>query len=112
MELTARITASIRQSTQPRPKHHLPRRHTHYTLWSPYPPTVKRALPNQRSQRQLQRPLGRAPPSDKRIKVRPLVRQLQYDNENVRNIGQGEARHRKYKRLKLGGGHAYDRSSD
>jgi hypothetical protein len=26
-----------------------------------------------------------------------------HDNENVRNIGQGEARHRKYKRLKLGG---------
>jgi hypothetical protein len=35
-----------------------------------------------------------------------------HDNENVRNIGQGEARHRKYKRLKLGGGQAYDRSSD
>jgi hypothetical protein len=33
-------------------------------------------------------------------------------NENVRTIGQGEARHRKYKRLKLGGGQAYDRSSD
>jgi hypothetical protein len=32
-------------------------------------------------------------------------------NENVRNIGQGEARHKKYKRLKLGGGQAYDRSS-
>jgi hypothetical protein len=32
-----------------------------------------------------------------------------HDNENVRNIGQGEARHRKYKRLKLGGGQAYDR---
>jgi hypothetical protein len=27
---------------------------------------------------------------------------------NVRYIGQGEARHRKYKRLKLGGGHVYD----
>jgi hypothetical protein len=27
-------------------------------------------------------------------------------------IGQGEARHRKYKRLKLGGGQGYDRSSD
>jgi hypothetical protein len=38
---------------------------------------------------------------------------IQYhDNENVRTIGQGEARHRKYKRLKLGGGQAYDRSSD
>jgi hypothetical protein len=34
-----------------------------------------------------------------------------HDNENVRNKGQGEARHRKYKRLKLGGGQAYDRSS-
>jgi hypothetical protein len=31
-------------------------------------------------------------------------------NENVRNIGQDEARHIKYKRLKLGGGHVYDRS--
>jgi hypothetical protein len=30
---------------------------------------------------------------------------------NIRNIGQGEARHRKYKRLKVGGGQAYDRSS-
>jgi hypothetical protein len=27
-----------------------------------------------------------------------------HDNENVRNIGQGEARHRKYKKLKLGSG--------
>jgi hypothetical protein len=34
-----------------------------------------------------------------------------HDNENVRNIGQGETRHRKYKRLKLGAGQAYDRSS-
>jgi hypothetical protein len=34
-----------------------------------------------------------------------------HDNENVLNIGQGEARHRKYKRIKLGGGHVYDRSS-
>jgi hypothetical protein len=33
-----------------------------------------------------------------------------HDNENVRNIEQGEARHRNYKRLKLGGGHVYDRS--
>jgi hypothetical protein len=33
------------------------------------------------------------------------------ENEKVRYIGQGEARHRKYKRLKLGGGHVYDRSS-
>jgi hypothetical protein len=27
-------------------------------------------------------------------------------------VGQGEARHRKYKRLELGGGQAYDHSSD
>jgi hypothetical protein len=37
---------------------------------------------------------------------------LNHDNENVHDIGQGEVRHRKYKRLKLGGGQAYDRSSD
>jgi DnaJ-class molecular chaperone len=30
-----------------------------------------------------------------------------HENPYVRNIGQGEARHRKYKRLKLGGGQAY-----
>jgi hypothetical protein len=35
-----------------------------------------------------------------------------HENEHVRNLGQGEVRHRKYKRLKLGGGQAYDRSSD
>jgi hypothetical protein len=34
-----------------------------------------------------------------------------HDNENVRNIGQGEARHRKYKTLKLGGGQVYYPSS-
>jgi hypothetical protein len=34
-----------------------------------------------------------------------------YENENVHYIGQGEARYRKYKRLKLGGGHVYDCSS-
>jgi hypothetical protein len=33
------------------------------------------------------------------------------ENENVRYIGQGKARYRKYKRLKLGGGHLYDCSS-
>jgi hypothetical protein len=33
-------------------------------------------------------------------------------NPNIRNIRQGEAQHRNYKRLKLGGGQAYDRSSD
>jgi len=35
-----------------------------------------------------------------------------HENATVRNIGQSEAMHRKYKRLKLGGGRAYDRSSD
>jgi hypothetical protein len=34
------------------------------------------------------------------------------ENAHVRNNGQGEARHRKYKRLKLGGGHPYDCSSN
>jgi hypothetical protein len=38
--------------------------------------------------------------------------QQNYENELVRSRGQGEARHRKYKRLKLGGGQDYDRSSD
>jgi hypothetical protein len=33
-------------------------------------------------------------------------------NEQVRGIGQGEARYRKYKRLKFGGGQAYDLSND
>jgi hypothetical protein len=35
-----------------------------------------------------------------------------HENEHVRGIGQGEARHRKYKRLKHGGRQTYDRSSD
>jgi hypothetical protein len=35
-----------------------------------------------------------------------------HENIHVRNIGQGEAQDRKYKILKLGGGHAYDCSSD
>jgi hypothetical protein len=35
-----------------------------------------------------------------------------HENENVPTIGQGEALHRKYKRLKLGGCQAYVRSSD
>jgi hypothetical protein len=34
-----------------------------------------------------------------------------HENENVRYTGQGEARHRKHKRLKLGDGHLYDCSS-
>jgi hypothetical protein len=37
---------------------------------------------------------------------------LNHVNPNVRGIGQGEARHRKYRRLKVGGGQAYDRSAD
>jgi hypothetical protein len=35
-----------------------------------------------------------------------------HENANVRSIGQGEPRHRKYKRLKLYFGQAYDLSSD
>jgi hypothetical protein len=35
-----------------------------------------------------------------------------HENGNVCNMGQSESRHRKYKRLKLGGGQAYERSSD
>jgi hypothetical protein len=40
--------------------------------------------------------------------VTKLCRQViqNHDNENVRNIEQGEPRHRKYKRLKFGGGQA------
>jgi hypothetical protein len=34
-----------------------------------------------------------------------------HENAKVRSIGQGEARRQKYKRLKLGSGQAYDRSS-
>jgi hypothetical protein len=37
---------------------------------------------------------------------------LNHVNPNVRSIGQGEAMHRKYKRLELGGGQACDRSAD
>jgi hypothetical protein len=35
-----------------------------------------------------------------------------HENEHVHSIRQGEARHRKLKALKLGGGQAYDGSSD
>jgi hypothetical protein len=35
-----------------------------------------------------------------------------HENEYVRSLGQCEARHRKYKRLKLGGGQAYHPSGD
>ena len=34
-----------------------------------------------------------------------------HDNENVPNTGQDGAQHRNYKRLRLGRGQAYDRSS-
>jgi hypothetical protein len=37
---------------------------------------------------------------------------LNHLNPNVRGTGQGEGMYRKYKRLKLGGGQAYDRSAD
>jgi hypothetical protein len=36
---------------------------------------------------------------------------LNHDDENIRNIGQGETRHRTYKGFKIGGGQAYHRSS-
>jgi hypothetical protein len=36
---------------------------------------------------------------------------LNHENPNVHAVGQGEARHRKHKRLKIGGGQVYDRSS-
>jgi hypothetical protein len=35
-----------------------------------------------------------------------------HENELVHGIGQGEARHRKYKRLKLGSGQAHNHSSE
>jgi hypothetical protein len=35
-----------------------------------------------------------------------------HENAHVRSIGQGEAQNRKYRSLKVGGGQAYDRSSD
>jgi hypothetical protein len=35
-----------------------------------------------------------------------------HENEHVLSIEQGEARRRRYKNLKLGGGQACDRSSD
>jgi hypothetical protein len=35
-----------------------------------------------------------------------------HGNANVRNIGQVESRHRKCKRINLGGGQAYDHSCD
>jgi hypothetical protein len=35
-----------------------------------------------------------------------------HENGHVRGIGQGQARHRKYTRLKLFGGRTYDRSSE
>jgi hypothetical protein len=31
-----------------------------------------------------------------------------HENANIRNIGQGEAQHRKYKGLKLGSSQSYD----
>jgi hypothetical protein len=41
---------------------------------------------------------------------KPQAKAIQHhENIHVRNIGQGEARHRKYMRLKFDGGQAYDR---
>jgi hypothetical protein len=37
---------------------------------------------------------------------------LNHVNTNLHGIGQGKARHWKYKRLKLGGGQAYNCSAD
>jgi hypothetical protein len=37
---------------------------------------------------------------------------LNHVNPNIRGTGQGEARHKKYKRLELGGGQACDRSAE
>jgi hypothetical protein len=37
---------------------------------------------------------------------------LNHVNSSVSGTGQGEATHRKFKRFKLGGGQAYDRSAD
>jgi hypothetical protein len=37
---------------------------------------------------------------------------LNHLNPNIHSTGQGEAMHRKYKRLKLGGDQAYDHSAD
>jgi hypothetical protein len=37
---------------------------------------------------------------------------LNHVNPKVHGIGKGDARHRKYKRLKLGSGQAYDHSAD
>jgi hypothetical protein len=34
---------------------------------------------------------------------------INHENPNLRTIGQGEARRRKHKRIKLGGGQVYDR---
>jgi hypothetical protein len=47
------------------------------------------------------------------LRVRQQAEVIQnHENVNVRNIGQGESWNRKYKRLELGGGQAYNRSND
>jgi hypothetical protein len=48
------------------------------------------------------------------VDMQRLCNKLHHAKEyilNIRYTGQGEARHRKYKRFKLGGGHVYDPSS-
>jgi hypothetical protein len=68
----------------------------------------------QRLQNKDLRTIGNFP---RRTPVRELHRRQKaqviqnHKNANVRHIGQGEARHLKHKRLKLGDGQAYDRSS-
>jgi hypothetical protein len=49
---------------------------------------------------------------DYKTKLRRTQAEVSHVNPDVHGTGQGEARHRKYKRLKLGGGQAYDRSAD
>jgi hypothetical protein len=44
-----------------------------------------------------------------RIQAEAILNHL---NPNVHTTGEGEARYRKYKRLELGGGQAYDGSID
>jgi hypothetical protein len=40
------------------------------------------------------------------------INNLKHVNPNVHGSGQGEARHNKFKGSKLGGGQAYDHSTD
>jgi hypothetical protein len=44
------------------------------------------------------------PSAQSKVKATSRSHKKNHENANVRNIGQDEARHRKYERLKLGGG--------